>query len=261
MMDISNTTICVENETFQDMIQRYETFTKKNKREPTIIYIRKGGDTYVTLQQFKDMKKRYEDFIEKNKREPKCVYIRKIQPDEPATNFDLYKVVYFQIEKQDTGYTCGPSSLLMMLRELAQSALPQYSEAYIAKLAWTTTAGTTHDGMINAAQKLARDLGWKLTAREVNLSDTSWEQLGKWIADPKVGVVAHVMTAGLPYWGDSDYGHYVFPIGLDLTNRTVTIADPARGVPDVYTATFDQFARACRRVYWAPSLLLFIKSL
>ncbi len=259
MVDISNITICLPKETFKDMKQRWEEFIQKNKREPNIIYTKKGGDTFVTLKRFKDMKQRWEEFIQKNKREPNCVYIRKITPNEPATNFDLYEVVYYQVEKQDTGYTCGPSSLLMMLRELAQSALPQYSEAYVAKLAGTSTGGTTHDGMINAAKKIAADLGWKLTAKRVNFSDTSWEQLGKWIADPKVGVVAHVMTAGLPYWGNSDYGHYIFPIGLNITKKTITIADPSRRVPDLYIATFDQFARACRRVTWAPSLLLFSK--
>ncbi len=257
--NISNTTICIPKENFKDMLKRYQDFSKRKGREPNLIYVKKGGDTYITLQQFKNMKQRWEEFIKTNNREPNCVYIRKIDPNEPATNFDLYKVVYYQVEKQDTGYTCGPSSLLMMLRELAQSALPQYSEAYVAKLAWTTTAGTTHDGMINAAKKIAADLGWKLTAKRVNFSDTSWEQLGKWIADPKVGVVVHIMTAGLPYWGNSDYGHYIFPIGLNLKKKTITIADPARRVPDVYTATFDQFARACRRVTWAPSLLVFFK--
>lgn len=254
MIDISNSNINIPLLHFLDMIDRYNRFKERNKREPQIIYIQRNGNTYVTLERFKDMLQRWQKFKEENGREPNYVTINR-----ESTTFDLFKVVYYQIEKQDTGYTCGPSSLLMMLRELAQSALPQYSEAYVSKLAWTTTSGTTHDGMINAAKKIAEQLGWKLTTKRVNMSDTSWKQLGEWIVDPKVGVVAHVMTAGLPYWGNSDYGHYIFPIGLDLKDKTITIADPARGVPDVYKATFDQFARACRRVTWAPSLLLFIK--
>src|SRR5690606_10488165 len=111
--NIENTDTTITAQEFKDAIKRYEEFKKTNNREPKIIYLRPSE--YVPLQKFKEMKQRWDLFIATYQREPKTIKVKK--------DFNYFRVVTFIAEKQDTGYTCGPSSLAMLLRELSDGTL------------------------------------------------------------------------------------------------------------------------------------------
>lgn len=253
MQDISNMQRKIWKDGFKDMIRRYNEFVAKNKREPAKIQVYPPALIYITLGKFKEMKKRWDAYIKEKKAEPKFVWIN--MPADP--NFDYYEVVYKVYEKQDTGYTCGPSSMVMMLGELAHKRV--FDEWTLKNWAGTTTAGTGHDGIFYAAKVAAQKLGWKIKTYEKSLAEVTWKQLGEMIRNDKIGVIAHVVTQPLPFWDGEWWGHYVFPIAVNLKTKKIKIADPGRSVPMTYDATFDQFRRACELVTWAKSLLVIEK--
>ena len=74
--DISKSIQTVELSMFEDMIKRFETFKKDNKREPKLVYLDINNKyRYVTLECYKDMKKRYDEFVKNNTRKPNFVYV------------------------------------------------------------------------------------------------------------------------------------------------------------------------------------------
>jgi hypothetical protein len=65
----------------------------------------------------------------------------------------------------------------------------------------------------------------------------------------------HIMTGGLPGW-DGNFGHYVYPVGVNLATHTVRIADPIKGV---HTYSFAQYERAMGSVSSAGQLIVIEK--
>jgi peptidoglycan hydrolase-like protein with peptidoglycan-binding domain len=159
----------------------------------------------------------------------------------------------FDQDYQDTDHTCGPSSMQMLFSELTGST--KVSESQLATWAGTTGNGTSHQGLFAAARTAASRLGFSVKCSQASLGNVGWAKLAQMIADPKVGVILHIQTGGLPGW-KGDYGHYVFPVGVDLAHHLVKIADPVKGV---HTYTFAQYERAMGRVS-QPSVLMVQRS-
>ena len=159
----------------------------------------------------------------------------------------------FQEDFQNTDHTCGPSSMQMLFSELTGST--KVSESQLANWAGTTGNGTSHEGLFAAARTAASRLGFSVKCSQASLGNVGWAKLAQMIADPKVGVILHIQTGGLPGW-KGDYGHYVFPVGVDLAHHLVKIADPVKGV---HTYTFAQYERAMGRVS-QPSVLMVQRS-
>ena len=243
--NIENTDTTITAQEFKDAIKRYEEFKKTNNREPKIIYLRPSE--YVPLQKFKEMKQRWDLFIATYQREPKTIKVKK--------DFNYFRVVTFIAEKQDTGYTCGPSSLAMLLRELSDGTL-KITEEELAQKAGTTKKGTSHEGLFKAAKQIAKQLNWEIECTDKKLSQITYRELGEMIADPRIGVIAHIRTKGFKIWNNQDFGHYVFPVALDLDKKIITIADPARSKPTTYDVTFKEFEDACKAVTYANSIII-----
>jgi|GEM_PF-3454226 len=159
-----------------------------------------------------------------------------IKTTSSTTNSQIYSVPSYKYEKQDTDYTCGPSSSVMALSELGI----QTTEATMTALEETTKNGTGHATLMSGIRKAGSKVGITLLVSEAKFIDVGWQKLAEWIQDPKISVIAHGICAGWKYYTQYKGGHYVFPISISLTKKTITIADPTKGV---ITYTLNEFKK------------------
>lgn len=162
---------------------------------------------------------------------------------------------YFQPDLQDTGYTCGPSSLQMALSALGCNV----TESQLAKWAGTTRAGTTPAGMIQAVKRASGHCKVPLSVTNPSFKSTGWQKI---IEHIKRGceIIIHLITypylkndyQGNPVW-KAKYGHYVYLVGVDPKNGLVKIADPTKGIR---TFKMSDVEKAIAAVTWANSLYI-----
>jgi len=233
------------------MLCRALKYAKSNGRFPRIVYVEAGGRDYVTWERFRDMFERYADYIKTHNRLPRFVTINptRVPRGVPAGCADIG---FYKYHRQRTGYTCGPSSLKMALSSYRIFA----TEQEIARVAGTTTRGTTHDGMLRAARY------WGLRAWFKAFSKVGWKTIYNHIKR-KGCIILHVMTRHLreDCYGNrvwrGDYGHYIFLPRVCIDRKYCIVADPSKGVR---CHTFKQLEAAMRAVYWAPSVLFLSRS-
>ncbi|HEY0196665.1 MAG TPA: C39 family peptidase [Methanobacterium sp.] len=135
----------------------------------------------------------------------------------PETNYHL-NVTY---DRQDTYYTCGPSSLKMAFSVYGLDL----DEKWLASAAKTTSKGTEQDDLINATETVNSVYGTNLSAHSEKF--TGWEKLNSYVSK-KIPVILYVHS-----WYNSDGGHYVVLTGVDEQNGYASIADPSGGVRNV----------------------------
>lgn len=145
----------------------------------------------------------------------------------------------YKMDYQDTGYNCGPTSMSMGLTELFPGTGSRETE--LAKYGWTTTSGTGHPGMQNIFKTVMTLKGLKYDMWEEDLSTMTLEKLGAKLEDPNVFVVCHGDTGGWTEGGwQNSYGHYVYPIGVNVKTGEYKIADPTKGVITYSKAGFEK---------------------
>jgi predicted double-glycine peptidase len=155
---------------------------------------------------------------------------------------EWFCVPSYVYDKQDTCYTCGPSSLCMALSELKIHK----TETELAKLMNTTTNGTGHEGFFQAMKSL------KLKSYHKNFKDVGWNNLATDIANPQVAVIIHGMCKGWPtYYKQYHGGHYIYPIGVNMDQEKIRVADPSKGVIEY---SFNEFKNGMDLIS-QPSLL------
>lgn len=123
-------------------------------------------------------------------------------------------------DHQDTSYTCGPSSLKMELSDygltLNEMALASYASS-------NSNGGTTHSGLINAVKKVNKIYGTNLKAWDSKFSSVGWAGLYKYISGNHP-VILHIRS-----FLNSNSGHYVVLMGLNMNSGLAKIADPSYG--------------------------------
>ncbi len=211
---------------FKDMKTRYEAFIEKNNREPRWVATPTGER--VNLSTFKDMLDRYTEFLDQNGREPKVIYMKGTKPSTGWITTGYYKQ-----DKQDTGYTCGPSSLQMALSALGCTV----KEDILKKAAGTTRQGTSHEGMLRAIQYATGKCKAQLNGRFIYFKSFGWAGL---ISGIKRGCEYVIHLKPLPslrtdyrgrdVWKSFQGGHYVYLVGVNPTDKLVAIADPTKGL-------------------------------
>jgi len=157
----------------------------------------------------------------------------------------------FNQDYQDNGHTCGPSSMQMLFSELA-GGHTRIHEGTIARIAGTSSNGTGPDEMVSAARSVGNRIGVPVNAHKASFGSVGWAKLAELVKDPNKGVIMHIMTGTLPGWR-GDYGHYVFPVGVNLQTRTVRIADPTKGIHEY---SFAQYERAMGRISSGNQLIV-----
>ena len=245
MADISQHQTKIKLQDFKKMIKNVEKFKDEKGRDPKIVYVAPKYNDWISYDRFKDMYKRYQEFKLKNNREPAFIWITYPTAE---LDSDCVHTGYFSQDFQDTGYSCGASSLRMALSAYKINV----SEQELMRIAGTTTAGTTHDGMIRALRH------YHLYGIFRTLSEVGFQGMKEWIKD-NGEIILHVMTNklrtdcnGNTVWRGS-YGHYVYVYSVCTNSKKIFIADPTKGLR---CHTFEQMTEAINAVTWAPSILL-----
>jgi hypothetical protein len=234
--------VLVKQKEFLNMDVQYKAGKSK-------IYINGSSGDYVTPEHYNNsMKVRWlayraqklkEKIYEpgtKNGRRPDGIYTvgnPKVNPTPvnptPVKVDDGWRVVpSYKMDYQDTGYTCGPTSMSMGLTELFPGTGSR--EAELAKYAGTTSSGTPHEGLKKAFLKVCELKGLKGEYWEEDFTTMTLEKLGAKLEDPNVFVICHGNTKGWPSYWKNSYGHYVYPIGVNVKTGQYKIADPTKGV-------------------------------
>lgn len=215
----------------KDMMKRFNAYSAKNGKAPLVCGIKGAGQDYVTKEYYSVMVKNYGAYKAAYGKEPlTCEITLKVKIfKKPSTTSGWQLVPSYKMDYQDTGYTCGPTSLSMGFTELFPGSGSR--ESQLASWAGTTTSGTGHDGLKKAFLKQCEALKVKGSYSEVGLYEMTQAALGKLLVDPNAFVIAHGDTAGWREGGwINSYGHYVYPIGVNLTTGQYKIADPTKGV-------------------------------
>ncbi len=203
----------------------------------------------VCINEFEDMLKRYYEFKEKYNRPPLYVEIKA-----KKENTDGWVLTgFFLRDMQDTGYTCGPSSLQMALSALGCNV----DESQLMKWAGTTTSGTTYEGLRKAVEKAGEHCNMVLKYSNVAKANMSWNGVANLIKEGKE-IIIHVVTLpGLEFdvngrriWKNA-YGHYIYLVGVNTQLKRVRVADPSKGIVDF---SFEAIEQAIRNVTWGNSL-------
>ena len=122
------------------------------------------------------------------------------------------------MDYQDTGYTCGPTSLSMAIQML----FGYESESKCTKACKTGSSGTSPDNLIAGA----KSLGYKLTR-----IDRTYKAVKNSI-DKGKPVIAHIETGGKTkptcLGFVNNYGHYI--LIHNATNDYFYVADPTKGI-------------------------------
>lgn len=207
---------------FLELKRRWEAFRFTHGRKPKYIRTKDGEEIPQCI--FDDMILRYENFVKKYNRRPRVVSI--LSDKWISTGF-------WKQDKQDTGYTCGPSSLQMALSALGCAV----TEDVLAKAGGTGTSGTGHEGMLRAVEYASRKCKMKISARFQSFNGYGW---GKVVDGIKAGAEYVIHLKPLPalkydykgsqVWKSFTGGHYVYLVGVNMVDRLVLIADPTKGL-------------------------------
>ena len=147
----------------------------------------------------------------------------------------IKNLVYYH---QTTGYTCGPSSLKMVLSDYGMNL----SEMSLASYAGSNpNTGSTETGLINAVNKVDIKYGTHYRSYKESLSSEGWRGLYSYIS-LNYPVILHIKS-----FLDPNSGHYVVLTRINLKLKQVTIADPSYGYR---TLTFSQISS---RINWVVS--------
>jgi hypothetical protein len=158
----------------------------------------------------------------------------------PLTKAKLFPVSYpagfketsgLHLYRQTTGYTCGPSSLKMCLSRYGISAYEMTLASYAGS---TSTAGSTHAGLINATKRTTSTL----TLLDKSFSSVGWSGVYNYIKS-NVPVICHLES----FLNPGVSGHYVVIFGIDMNNKQVKLGDPSYGVRTVSFATMESKMR------------------
>lgn len=149
-----------------------------------------------------------------------------------------YIVKNLVYDHQDTGYTCGPTSLKMELSAYGMNL----NEMGLASFAGSNAvSGTSHQGLITAVNKVNTKYGTHFRAWDKSFTSLGWTGLYKYISHSNP-VILHIKS-----FLNANSGHYVVLMGLNLKLRLAKLADPSYGYRII---SFDALKS---RMSWAVS--------
>ncbi len=207
---------------FLELKRRWEAFRFTHGRKPKYIRTKDGEEIPQCI--FDDMILRYENFVKKYNRRPRVVSI---------LSDKWIRTGFWKQDKQDTGYTCGPSSLQMALSALGCNV----SEDVLAKAGGTRTSGTGHEGMLRAVEYASKKCKMKITGRFQFFNGYGWSKVVDGIKAGAEYVIHLKPLPALKYdykgrqvWKSFTGGHYVYLVGVNMVDRLVLIADPTKSL-------------------------------
>lgn len=208
------------------MEKRVAWYKSNNQgQNPSKVALVSGGSDYVTFAKYLDMYVRFVNWYNShNNTYPNYVTVT-IGGIVPSSNWSVvpHVVEYYQ----DNDVNCAPTSWSM---GLASEFGIYISQDKLASLMHTGPDGTDPSDAIAEMQALGYNAYTKPWSQE------GLAQLAKDVADPNTIVVLLVMTGPLRYdsngnlvW-QGDYGHYEYPVGVNVAEGLIQIADPVKGL-------------------------------
>jgi predicted double-glycine peptidase len=165
-------------------------------------------------------------------------------PDSPPSGYDWNRTLNVPSYEQPDAYTCGPTSLRMVMAYYGTSKTVSQISDYMAS--WGDSP--YYDGVApNAIIAAAKHYGFNSTVTQYG-----WDNLKKAIAAGHP-VIANIQTlansypryypSNNPAYTSYSGGHYVVVVGLeagtDGSVKCVVVNDPARGAVKYTTASFE----------------------
>ena len=222
--------------TYLDMIERFNDYCSKNGRVPAyVITIQNKADFTTFLYGICKIIVYYKEnktlpktclftskYIDVNKKEATKTKNNQSTSTSSNANIEVYTSSPHYTNTgcnnlgQCTSYYCGVHSVHQVLRKFG---ITKYNENKLAGWAGTTTAGTTHQGILTAIAKASNG---KLKAKWINFSslgnDTNsrFKALGKLINQSDTDCIIHNLYR-------LKYGHYETIHKIDHTNKTVYV--------------------------------------
>jgi hypothetical protein len=222
--NLSNTIANIPLSTFLDMKARVDSFIAAGGKPESSRKIYLDFTTqmdYVTYSTYLAMLKKYSDFIAKNSRQPTFISTSTKTPT--IASKDCYRSPrwYSGIElKQNTIYYCGVNCSQQILQELTGN---YYAESALAKRLRTTTSGTEPDIMVKIIKSVLTSEGFKVKKCAWDYkSNYSWDEIGKFIEDPKISFCFHDLYK-------LKWGHYEYPYKLCKSSEIINIANSLSG--------------------------------
>ena len=99
---------------------------------------------------------------------------------------------------QNTSYFCAVSALHKVLYKFG---IKRYTQNELAKIAGTTTSGTSHNGIETAIAYVSKKTNVKLNCKWYNFSELGFEKLAKIICKDNQDCIVHLLYR-------NKYGHY-----------------------------------------------------
>jgi hypothetical protein len=220
---------------YVDAIERKYRFKLTEKKEPAWVAVPRGSENHFTLAEVDDAVLRVDVFKDANKNvDPKTVRFgiapgADITPTPIPVPSNIYASPrYDKAQDQGTNYWCGPFTAAQIIYELF-GYMP--AQKLIADLAGTTTSGSGHKELTYAIQNAAQKEGHKVTSVWRNFSDNGWKAVGEMITDPRVGLGIHCLYR-------NKWGHYMYPIYIDMDRKVVCFIDSLNDDNDVIEVSF-----------------------
>ncbi|QNL30484.1 lysin A, protease C39 domain [Gordonia phage SpeedDemon] len=148
---------------------------------------------------------------------------------------------------QQTGWTCGPSALKMVLSTFGKNV----PEATLAKQCGTTQDGTGDINNIRPVAKWHTGVDWSRHGAPNDpptraQKDLLWKTCVETIANSRRGMVINIWAPAdnhPPGYPNYMIMHYICAVGIDLDRRLIYIADSARfGGIEHYWLSLDKLA-------------------
>lgn len=246
---------------FQEMEKKLDQFyfsikiKEKKSRYPNF-YTYNKLNVQIPKNAYMDAMKRLKIFQKRKGRNPQSIRINGAQI---LTKSSWEKEKNYHLEYQDTGYTCGPSTLVESLDNLGIET----TEAHLSKLAGTTVNGTSHEGLKKAVAAVSKETQIPLRINYYYLKDIGYSGILKAIKDPKTVCGAHGRTGKRGWeidfkkrkiWKGS-FGHYCGIAGISIEKELIELSDPTKGF---VTYTWKEFENGINLV-GQPSILVLSK--
>lgn len=222
---IDSLSIKIPVSTFLDMKARVDAYTGK-LNDTTHVYLDMTTMyDYINYSTYKYMLFKYNAFIKKYGRQPSYVTtaIESTQSNTTVTTKNCYSSPRWfsgTEMRQNTLWYCGVNLTQQILREITGV---YYSESVLAKYLGTTKSGTGPDMIISVLKKILTNNGYTVKRAEwLYKSDISWDEIGKAIENPKVGLGLHDLYR-------MRWGHYEYPVKLCKSSEVITIANSLSG--------------------------------
>jgi hypothetical protein len=174
-------------------------------------------------------------YIEHDNTLPSFVNVKnQFKADLDIDNDGVYTCQRFrQSVDQETGYYCAPFMSAQLLFELFNIDVAQ---SWLASQEGTTEDGTGHPGINIGIEKAAQNNGHSVNITWSNFSSATWKSIGESVESLDIGLGCHGLYK-------DRWGHYMFPVYVNLNTKTVGIIDSLNEDNDILYVDFDTFGR------------------